>query len=241
MSCLTLHFYQDLKSINDWQIAKHIFCITTKYFCDLMICYNSNNHHFMALCSILPGFTHSHYPDHKLSFISFLHILRSIASSLFNLRAWQSFCTTSLQVLFGLPLGLAPPLHTPYISSPNHCLLFETHAHAIATCFAVVLRLCHLILVSLSTLYLDSFTLTSHTHLPTKVPPDFLFLQARSHFHATYYFAHNCCTICPHYQWYIHIGKQWYQPSRQVCKPEYLVPVPSQDKLGGLQQERHQA
>jgi len=28
-------------------------------------------------------------------------------SSMFNLHAWQSFCTTSVQVLFGLPLGLA--------------------------------------------------------------------------------------------------------------------------------------
>jgi len=27
------------------------------------------------------------------------------------------------------------------------------------------------------------------------VPPHLSFLRARSHFHATYYFAHNCCTI----------------------------------------------
>jgi len=27
---------------------------------------------------------------------------------LFKLRAWQSFCTTSVHVLFGLPLGLEP-------------------------------------------------------------------------------------------------------------------------------------
>ena len=47
-------------------------------------------------------------PDHRTSFIIFLHLLRSIASSLFNLRAWQSSSTTSLQVLFGLPLGLGP-------------------------------------------------------------------------------------------------------------------------------------
>jgi len=45
-----------------------------------------------------------------------------------------------------------PPLHTPYISSPIHCLLFTAHAHTIATCFAVVPTLCHLILVSLNTL-----------------------------------------------------------------------------------------
>ena len=30
------------------------------------------------------------------------------ASSLFKLYAWQSFCTTSLHVLFGLPLGMDP-------------------------------------------------------------------------------------------------------------------------------------
>jgi len=51
--------------------------------------------------------THTH-PDHQTSFINFLHRLRSIASSLFDLRAWQSFSTTSLQVLFGLPLGQEP-------------------------------------------------------------------------------------------------------------------------------------
>jgi len=43
-----------------------------------------------------------------------------------------------------------PPLCTEYISSPNCCLLFATHAHTIAACFAVVPRLCRLFLVSLS-------------------------------------------------------------------------------------------
>jgi len=46
------------------------------------------------------------YPDHQPSFISFLYLLRSIACSLFNLGAWQSFCETSLQVLFGIPLQI---------------------------------------------------------------------------------------------------------------------------------------
>ena len=54
--------------------------------------------------------THTH-PDHQTSFINFLLLLRSIASSLFNLCAWQSFSTTSLQVLFGFPLGLGPSLY----------------------------------------------------------------------------------------------------------------------------------
>jgi len=85
-----------------------------------------------------------------------------MASSVFNPHALQSFSTISLQVFFGLPLGLAPSLHTPYISSPNHCLLFTAHAHTIATCSAVVLRFCPLIPVSLSTLYLKLCLVTSH-------------------------------------------------------------------------------
>ena len=50
---------------------------------------------------------HTH-PDHRTSFVNFLHLLRSIASSSFSLHAWQSSLTTSLQVIFGLPLGLGP-------------------------------------------------------------------------------------------------------------------------------------
>ena len=50
----------------------------------------------------------THHPDHHPIFISFFHLPRSIAFSLFKLRAWQSFCTTSFHVLFGLPLGLEP-------------------------------------------------------------------------------------------------------------------------------------
>jgi len=52
--------------------------------------------------------TPTHHPDHHPVFISFFHLPRSVASSLFKLRAWQSFCTTSFHVLFGLPLGLEP-------------------------------------------------------------------------------------------------------------------------------------
>ena len=49
----------------------------------------------------------AHHPDHHLIFITF-HLLRSITSSLFKLCAWQSFCTTSLHILFGVPSGLEP-------------------------------------------------------------------------------------------------------------------------------------
>jgi len=40
----------------------------------------------------------THHPDHPI-FIRFFHLPRSIVSSLFKLRAWQSFCTTSLITL----------------------------------------------------------------------------------------------------------------------------------------------
>ena len=82
--------------------------------------------------------THTH-PDHRPSFIYFLHFLRS--NSLFSLRAWQSSSTTSLQVLFDLPLGLGPStsysMHffTQSSSSfrstcPYHCGLFCCNTNA---------------------------------------------------------------------------------------------------------------
>jgi len=57
----------------------------------------------------------------------------------------------------------SPPPHIPYISSPNQCLLFATHAYTIATCFTVLSILYHLSLNSL--LGTLSFTLILHIHL----------------------------------------------------------------------------
>jgi len=89
-----------------------------------------------------------------------------MSSSLFNLHAWQSFSTISVQVFLVYLLAWHPPFHTPYISLPNHCLLFAAHAHTITTCFTIVLRLCHLILVSLNPILGTlSCSLTPHTHL----------------------------------------------------------------------------
>ena len=126
---------------------------------------------------------------HQSSLICFIQLLWSMASSLFNLHVWRSFSTISLQVFFGLPLGLAPSTSYSIHLFTNHCLLFAAHAHTIATCFAVVPRLYHLFLVSLSTLYLEL------SSLPAEVPPHFPFVLTRSHLRATYYFACNCCTI----------------------------------------------
>ena len=78
--------------------------------------------------------THTH-PDHQTCFINILHLLQSIASSLFNLCAWQSFSTTSVQVFFGLPVGLGPSTSSSmhfftqssssfHSTCPYHCRLF---------------------------------------------------------------------------------------------------------------------
>jgi len=126
--------------------------------------------------------THT-YCGHQSSLICFLDLLWSMASpcsiympnSIFP-QSFSRFCLVHL-------LAWHPPLHNPYISSPSHCLLFAAHAHTITNCFAVVPRLCHLILVSLSTLYLELYLVAQcHTSIwtfssqPTEVLPHFPFL-----------------------------------------------------------------
>ena len=83
--------------------------------------------------------THTH-PDHRTSFIIFLHLQRS--SSVYELDSplGQPFSRSSLVFL----LALDPQLHTPCISSPNQHHLFAAHAHTKAACFAAIPMLCHL-------------------------------------------------------------------------------------------------
>jgi len=109
----------------------------------------------------------THHPDHHPIFISFFHLPRSIASSLFKLHAWQSFCTTSFHVLFGLPLGLEPStsysiyFFTQSVSSfhstcPYHRSLFCCSINIISSVSSLSLN---------SLLGTLSFTLTLHIHL----------------------------------------------------------------------------
>ena len=134
-------------------------------------------------------------------FIIFLHLQRSMASSLFILRAWQSSRTTSLKVLFRLPLGLGP--------STSYSIHFftQTSSSFRTTCpYQRSLFCCNTnAMSSIPSLSLNSllgslsFSLMPHIHLPfssllAEVPPRFLSLQARCHFHATCCFAHNYCT-----------------------------------------------
>jgi len=80
--------------------------------------------------------------NHPLSASSLM--IHGIISVQFTCLSFSTVSKFSLVCL----LALHPPLRTPYISSSSHSLLFAAHAHTIATCFAVVPRLCHLILVS---------------------------------------------------------------------------------------------
>ena len=103
--------------------------------------------------------------DHRASFITFLHLQRSMASSLFNVLDSPHVQPLSRSSLV-FPLVLNPQLYAPYISSPSHRHLFATHDHTSAACSAAIPMLCHLPLVSLSSLLGSlSFSLTPHIHL----------------------------------------------------------------------------
>jgi len=108
----------------------------------------------------------THHPDHPI-FISFFHLPRSVASSLFKLRVWQSFCTTSFHVLFGLPLGLEPS------TSYSIHFFIQSVSSFRSTCpYQRSLFCCSInIILSIPSLSLNSllgtlsFTLTLHIHL----------------------------------------------------------------------------
>ena len=138
--------------------------------------------------------THNCY-DHQPFFISFIHLLWSILSFLFNLHAWQSFCTISLQVLFGLPLVLEPStlysIHFFTQSSPlcNTCLYYRN-------LFGCSMK----IMSSIPGFFLSSWLVMSvhlfdHFHLCPLKCNLFFSLQATSHFHAAYYLTHNYWTV----------------------------------------------
>jgi len=101
------------------------------------------------------------HPDHRTSFINFLHSILCVHCVL-DSPLWQPLSRSSVVFL----LVLDPLLHTPCISSPSHYLLFVGHAHTIEACCAVIPTLCHLYLISLSAPYLEiCLSLTPHIHL----------------------------------------------------------------------------
>jgi len=63
--------------------------------------------------------------DHQSTFICFLHLLQSMASYLFNLHAWLSFCTTSVSCTNGVKYGTEST--NPCKISPNQCNVSPLH------------------------------------------------------------------------------------------------------------------
>jgi len=128
---------------------------------------------FTALCLGLPGWAGTRrnihpltYPDHHATFISFCHLLWSIASSLFNLHTWQSICTTCLHVLFGLPLGLEPStsysIHFFTQSVSSFCSTCPYHHNLFCCSINIISSIPSL---SLNSLLGTLFTLTLQIHL----------------------------------------------------------------------------
>jgi len=135
-----------------------------------------------------------------------------------QLHAWQSFCTTSLQVLFGLPLGLAPSISysihffTQSLSSfRNTC---PYHRSLFCCSNEIMLSNPNLSLNSTwnSIFYLNVTYSSDLSHL-CRLKCHLIFFSYRpgltSMQHTT---LHTTAVQFPfHYQWYILIGKRWYQ------------------------------
>jgi len=99
-----------------------------------------------GFCPVQPGWAGTRRNIHPLTPIVVISYLLPPFITIHGILPVQFTCLT---VFFH---NLSP-------SFTNHCLLFRAHAHTIATLFAVVLRLCHLLLVSLSTHYLELYLL----------------------------------------------------------------------------------
>jgi len=80
-----------------------------------------------------------------------------------------------------------PPRHTWYISLPSH-IVSPYHRNLFCCSTKIMSFIPSLPLNSTW----SSFTLTPHIHLTILISSCW---NARSHFCATYYFAHNCCTV----------------------------------------------
>jgi len=140
--------------------------IKPKYLCSHYLSFQSVIQTILQLsgfCPGKPGWAGTRRNIHPLTPI--VVVSHPLSASFIYYDPWHPPCSIYvLDSLFAQSLSKFSfvyllawqiPLHTPDISSPNHCLLFTAHAHTIRTCFAVVPRLCHLILVSLSILYLE--------------------------------------------------------------------------------------
>jgi len=122
------------------------------------------------------------YYDHSILPVQFI-CLTVFLNHLCPGPFWSSFWSRTLHFI---PHTFLHPVIVSFSS-------LSTHAHTITTCFAAVVRLYHLFLISLWTFYILHYTsIWPFSCLLAEVPPHFLSLQTRFHFHATYY---ECCTV----------------------------------------------
>jgi len=121
----------------------------------------------MALCPGLPGWASTRRNVHPPSILIIIQY-QLLPSTIYYDPQHPPCSNYVLGNLFAQPLSTSslvyllvwrPSPHIPYISSPNQCLLFATHTHTIATCFAIVPRLYNLFLTSNSVFYLIHLTI----------------------------------------------------------------------------------
>ena len=128
------------------------------------------------------------------------------------------FCTTSVHVLFGLPLGLEPStsysIHffTQSVSSfRNTC----THHHNLFCCsINIISSIPSLSLYSLLgtlSFYLNIRHPSDHSHLWSLKCHLIFFLTGQVWLKCTILLCTQLLYSLPLYQWYIPIGKQWHQ------------------------------
>jgi len=104
-----------------------------------------------------PNYTH---PDNQRSFINFLHLLRSTASSLFNVRIWQSFPQPLSRSSWS---GILYFILNAFLH-PVVIFFSQQMPIPLQTVFTVIPMLCHLFLISLSAPYLKICLLVNATH-----------------------------------------------------------------------------
>ena len=113
----------------------------------------------MTLCLGLPGWAGTRRNIHPLT--SILVIGHPLSTSFIYYDPQHPLCSVYMpDSPFPQPLSRSSLafllvwdhllLHTTYISSPSHHLLFTTHAHTNAACSDVVPMSCHLFVTSLS-------------------------------------------------------------------------------------------
>ena len=145
-----------------------IFSSHSKFFF-----HDDNNNHLTAVCPGQPGYAGTRRNIHPLTPIlvnvlplSLFSICNGPWHPLYSAYVLDSPLEQPLSRSSGLPLGLEPSTSYSMHFFTQSSSSFAAHAHTNAACSAAISMLCHLHLVSLSSLLGSlSFNLTPHIHL----------------------------------------------------------------------------